>query len=61
MYEVEKWFGPRDDRRCAFARSIVTEGSVFDAYIGPLGKRVPFAMHVRMRFTTGRYEAEDES
>lgn len=45
LFEVEAWIGPREDGRYAFLGKVVPEGVVFDAYVGSLGKRVPFAMH----------------
>jgi hypothetical protein len=47
LYEVREWIGPRGDGRFAFGGTIVGEGAAFDAYVGSLGKRVPFAMHAQ--------------
>lgn len=47
VYRIENWLGPRTDGRWAFAGERVTAGPVFDAYCGPLGRRVPFAQGSR--------------
>ena len=47
IYEVAAWVGPRDDGRFAFKGAVLSAGPIFDAYVGPLGKRVPFASHAR--------------
>ena len=42
VYTVDDWIGPRQDGRYAFKGTMVREGPVFDAYVGPFGKRVAF-------------------
>lgn len=42
IYEVDEWIGPRDDGRWAFAGRELSEGQLWAAYVGQLGKRVPF-------------------
>jgi hypothetical protein len=45
LYEVDNWLRRRQDDRVAFTGKIVRSGPVFDADVGQLGKRVPFAPH----------------
>ena len=45
VFEIEQWVGPRDDGRWAFQGREINDGEVHDAYVGMLGKRVPFADH----------------
>jgi len=45
LYEVEQWIGPRQNDRWAFTGHEVLAGQLHDAYIGKLGKRVPFTQH----------------
>jgi uncharacterized protein len=45
LYEVDTWTRRRQDNRVAFTGAIIRSGPVFDAYVGSLGKRVPFAPH----------------
>jgi hypothetical protein len=47
VYRIDSWLGPRTDGRWAFSGERVTAGPVFDAYCGPLGKRVPLAQGSR--------------
>jgi hypothetical protein len=47
VYGIESWLGPRTDGRWAFTGERVTAGPVFDAYCGPLGRRVAFAQGSR--------------
>lgn len=41
LYRPDAWFGARKGR-VAFTEDIVRSGPVFDVYVGPYGKRVPF-------------------
>jgi hypothetical protein len=45
LYEADAWIRRRRDNRVAFTGTILRSGPVFDGYVGPLGKRVPFAPH----------------
>jgi hypothetical protein len=45
VYELEQWIGPRGDGRWAFIGQQLHSGPTHDAYIGKLGKRVPFTDH----------------
>jgi hypothetical protein len=45
LYEIDQWIGPREDGRSAFTGTEIHEGPLHDAYIGSLGKRVPFTEH----------------
>lgn len=45
LYRIDDWIGPRGDGRHAFTGRIVTRGSVWNAYVGSFGKRVPFTEH----------------
>jgi len=47
VYRIDNWLGPRADGRWAFSGDRVTTGPVFDAYCGPLGRRVAFAQGSR--------------
>lgn len=47
VYRIDDWLGPRADGRWAFSGEWVTAGPVFDAYCGPLGRRVAFAQGSR--------------
>lgn len=42
LYTIDSWVGPRDDGRWAFVGKLVVDGPVHEAYVGSLGKRVPF-------------------
>jgi hypothetical protein len=45
LYRVDEWIGPREDGRIAFVGVVIGDGAVFSAYVGALGKRVPFVKH----------------
>jgi uncharacterized protein len=45
VYAIDDWVGPRGDGRCAFKAHELVDGPIHDAYVGPLGKRVPFLEH----------------
>lgn len=50
IMEIGDWM-QRDDRRRAFAAQPVRSGPVFDAWMGPLGKRVAFVAAARNPIT----------
>jgi hypothetical protein len=45
VYHIGDWIDPRKDSRQAIAGGQVRSGQIFDAYYGPVGMRVPFAVH----------------
>jgi hypothetical protein len=46
IYEIGDWIGPRElDGRWGFRGKALSEGELWEAYVGPLGKRVPFTTH----------------
>jgi hypothetical protein len=45
VYRTDQWIGPRPDGRFAFNGEQLTSGTVFDSYVGPIGRRAPFAAH----------------
>jgi len=45
LYKIEQWVGPRHDGRWAFTGREIQSGPLHEAYIGTLGKRVPFTDH----------------
>lgn len=46
IYEVQEWVGPRGGR-WAFTGRRIDGGDVWEAYVGPWGRRVPFATHAQ--------------
>lgn len=47
IYEVEEFIGPRDDGRWAFKGKILDSGPIWESYVGPWGRRVPFAAYAQ--------------
>ncbi len=43
IYEIKEFIGPRDDGRWGFRGRPVEGGPMWERYVGPWGRRVPFA------------------
>lgn len=47
IYEIDEFIGPRSDKRWGFKGRQIREGLLWDAYVGPWGRRVPFAAYAQ--------------
>ena len=43
VVEIGDWFQRSEDRRWAFSATLVTEGPIYDEWVGPSGRTLNFA------------------
>lgn len=47
IYEITQWVAPRHDGDYGFSATPIESGPLWETYVGPLGRKVPFSKGAR--------------